>query len=236
MGVRAPHVAIGLSILGLVMACITLWLGFTWAPNVNPDDWAAPEAYRILFWHVPVAWASFNAAALLFIGSAAWFSKRLEWGWKLHVVGANLGLVYGLCVMISGPIWGAAEWGTPWDLTDVRLNTFAILAGISLFLVMGHQTQADNEETRDTFATVGIFGFILVPLTIMAIRIWENRHPPPIINGDESSGLDTEILLVLLFGVAAFQILVIGQMMMRYIISGLEERLTLVQTAIDGGN
>ncbi len=98
---------------------------------------------------------------------------------------------------------------------------------------MGHQSQADTEDTRDTFATVGLFGFLLVPLTIAAIRIWENRHPPPIIMGDESSGLDSEILLVMLLGVFAFQILVSGQIMLRYLISGLEERLIVVQTKLD---
>ena len=226
-------VAVALTLLGLMLAAITLWLGFTWAPGVNPDDWKAPEAYRILFWHVPAAWASFQAFTLLFIGSGAWFLKRLEWGWKLHVVGAQLGLVFGLCVIISGPIWGTAEWGTPWDLTDVRLNTYAILTSLSLFLVMGHQAQADTEDTRDTFSSVGLFGFILVPITIMAIRIWQNRHPGPVIGGGEGSGLDTQILMVLLFGLFSFQILVAGQVMLRYIIVGLEDRLTEIQGKLD---
>ena len=226
-------VAVALTLLGLMLAAITLWLGFTWAPGVNPDDWKAPEAYRILFWHVPAAWASFQAFTLLFIGSGAWFLKRLEWGWKLHVVGAQLGLVFGLCVIISGPIWGTAEWGTPWDLTDVRLNTYAILTSLSLFLVMGHQAQADTEDTRDTFSSVGLFGFILVPITIMAIRIWQNRHPGPVIGGGEGSGLDPQILMVLLFGLFSFQILVAGQVMLRYIIVGLEDRLTEIQGKLD---
>ncbi len=226
-------IAVALTLLGLMLAAITLWLGFTWAPGVNPDDWKAPEAYRILFWHVPAAWASFQAFTLLFIGSGAWFLKRLEWGWKLHVVGAQLGLVFGLCVIISGPIWGTAEWGTPWDLTDVRLNTYAVLTSLSLFLVMGHQAQADTEDTRDTFSSVGLFGFILVPITIMAIRIWQNRHPGPVIGGGEGSGLDPQILMVLLFGLFSFQILVAGQVMLRYIIVGLEDRLTEIQAKLD---
>jgi heme exporter protein C len=226
-------VAVALTLLGLMLAAITLWLGFTWAPGVNPDDWKAPEAYRILFWHVPAAWASFQAFTLLFIGSGAWFLKRLEWGWKLHVVGAQLGLVFGLCVIISGPIWGTAEWGTPWDLTDVRLNTYAILTSLSLFLVMGHQAQPDTEDTRDTFSSVGLFGFILVPITIMAIRIWQNRHPGPVIGGGEDSGLDPQILMVLLFGLFSFQILVAGQVMLRYIIVGLEDRLNEIQGKLD---
>jgi len=197
-------VAVALTLLGLMLAAITLWLGFTWAPGVNPDDWKAPEAYRILFWHVPAAWASFQAFTLLFIGSGAWFLKRLEWGWKLHVVGAQLGLVFGLCV-----------------------------TSLSLFLVMGHQAQPDTEDTRDTFSSVGLFGFILVPITIMAIRIWQNRHPGPVIGGGEGSGLDPQILMVLLFGLFSFQILVAGQVMLRYIIVGLEDRLTEIQGKLD---
>jgi heme exporter protein C len=215
------------------MAAITLWLGFTWAPGVNPDDWKAPEAYRILFWHVPAAWASFQAFTLLFIGSGAWFLKRLEWGWKLHVVGAQLGLVFGLCVIISGPIWGAAEWGTPWDLTDVRLNTYAVLTSLSLFLVMAHEGQTDTEDSRDTFASIGLFGFVLVPLTIVSIRIWQNRHPAPVIGGAENSGLDPQILMVMLLGLVAFQILVAGQVMLRYLVGGLEERLSEIQSKLD---
>ena len=226
-------VAIGLILFGLLLAAITLWLGFTWAPAVNSDDWSAPDAYRILFWHVPTAWASFQAFTLLFIGSGAWFIRRLEWGWRLHVVGAQLGLVYGLCVIISGPVWGAAEWGTPWDLTDVRLNTYAVLTALSLYLVMSHQTQADSEDSRDTFASIGLCGFVLVPLTIISIRIWQNRHPPPVVGGDESSGLDAQILGVMLLGMAAFQILVAGQVMLRYHVGGLEERVARTQAMLD---
>ncbi len=233
MGRVFTNLAVALTIIGLLLASITLWLGFTWAPAVNPDDWAAPEAYRILFWHVPAAWASFLAFTLLFIGSAAWFLKRKEWGWKLHVVGAHLGLVYGMCVIISGPIWGTAEWGTPWDLTDVRLNTYAILAALSLFLVVGHQTQGDSEDSRDTFATVGLFGFLLVPLTIVAIRIWQNRHPGPVIGGGSEAGLAPEILAVLLFGLFSFQVLVIGHAMLVWAVNDLELRLAKVQMEID---
>jgi heme exporter protein C len=98
---------------------------------------------------------------------------------------------------------------------------------------MGHQAQPDTEDTRDTFSSVGLFGFILVPITIMAIRIWQNRHPGPVIGGGEGSGLDPQILMVLLFGLFSFQILVAGQVMLRYIIVGLEDRLTEIQGKLD---
>ena len=233
MGAKSLEWGIRLTILGLLMAALTIWLGFTWAPPVNPDGWAAPEAYRILFWHVPTAWGSFLAFTLLFVGSVAWFWKRLEWGWKLHVVGAHLGLVYGLCVVLSGPIWGTAEWGVPWDITDMRLNTYAMLAALSVFLVLGHESQGDSEESRDLFSTVGLFGFALVPITIVAIKFWTKRHPPPILTGSEGPSLSPEILYVLLFGMISFQILVVGHAMLVWNVNELEQRLGKVQMELD---
>ena len=235
MQTKLLRIGVVLTLVGLALAALALWLGFTWAPDIKGDDWKAPEAYRILFWHVPSAWASFLAFTILFIGSTAWFLGRVEWGWRLHVVGAELGLLYGLCVITSGPIWGAAEWGVPWDLTDVRLNTFALLAALALFLVQGHRTQAQGEDMRDTFATVGMFGFLLVPLTYMATRFWEKRHPGPVVATGEGTGttLDPAILQVLLLSALAFQILVIGHAMLSWAAADLEVRLNRAQMELD---
>ena len=101
--------------VGLIGTVITAILGFFWAPSVDPNSWNAPEAYRIIFWHVPFAWVSFLAFALLFLGSISWYAKRSDYGWAMVVIGSEMGLLFGLGVVISGPIWGAAEWGVPWD-------------------------------------------------------------------------------------------------------------------------
>jgi hypothetical protein len=113
------------------------------------------------------------------------------------------------------------------------LNTFALLTALALFLVQGHRTQAQGEDMRDTFATVGMFGFLLVPLTIVAIRIWQNRHPGPVIGGGSEAGLAPEILAVLLFGLFSFQVLVIGHAMLVWAVNDLELRLAKVQMEID---
>ena len=57
--------------LGSLGAIITAILSYTYAPGVDPEAWNAPEAYRILFWHVPFAWTSFVAYTILFVGSIA---------------------------------------------------------------------------------------------------------------------------------------------------------------------
>ena len=54
--------------LGSIGVIISAVLGVFLAPDVNPSQWRAPEAYRIIFLHVPFAWTSFLAFIVLFSG------------------------------------------------------------------------------------------------------------------------------------------------------------------------
>ena len=182
--------AIPITIVGMICVVITALLGFFYAPLVDPNSWNAPEAYRILYWHVPFAWTSFLSFCLLFIGASSWYVRRSESGWTMLVIGSQLGLLFGLGVIISGPIWGSAEWGVPWDWGDVRLNSYALLTSVALFLVMSIRSQPDGEETRDTLAAIGLFGFVLVPVTAVATTLWRNRHPGVILRESEETGVD----------------------------------------------
>ena len=219
--------------VGLIGTVITAILGFFWAPSVDPNSWNAPEAYRIIFWHVPFAWVSFLAFALLFLGSISWYAKRSDYGWAMVVIGSEMGLLFGLGVVISGPIWGAAEWGVPWDWGDVRLNTYALLTAVALFLVMSMRSQPDAEETRDTLAAIGLFGFILVPITAMATTIWRNRHPGVIIIETEETGMDPEIRAVLLFGAISLMVLFAGLVSLNYELHSLKRQISKKESEID---
>ncbi len=219
-------VAVPLSSAGLIGAVITAFLAFFWAPQVDPNAWNAPEAYRIIYWHVPLAWVSFMAFILLFAGAISWYRSRSEIGWRMVVIGSELGLLFGLGVIISGPIWGSAEWGVPWEWGDVRLNTYALLTGVALFLVMSVRSQPEGEETRDTLAAVGLFGFVLVPITAMATTIWRNRHPGVIVVESDETGMDPEIRLVLMIGVLSFMTLFAGLVALNYTIQSLQRELS----------
>ena len=211
---------------------VTIWMALIEAPSMG-DDWNAPESYRILFIHVPFAWVSFSGVALFFAGSLAWYLKRSDTGWRLAITGAQLGLLYSLGVLISGPIWGAAEWGVPWDWTDARLNTYAVLSAIALFLVMSRRSQPDTPEYRDVFSGIGLFGFLLVPLTYMATRWWQERHPGPVIGGGEDGGVDSVILQIWLWAFVGMGILMIGQTMVSWEVQKCEKRLADLQQRLD---
>jgi len=220
---------------GLAGALATAFLGFFWAPMVDPEAWNAPEAYRILYWHVPFAWASFLSFCLLFVGATSWYLYRSERGWRMVVTGSELGLLFGLGVITSGPIWGLAEWKVPWDWGDLRLNTFALLTSVALFLVLSIRSQPDGEGTRDTLSAVGLFGFALVPITAMATTWFQSSHPGVVIVESDETGLDPQILMVLLLGAASFLVLFAGLVALSTAIQELQEEMEEMQRTLDGG-
>ena len=215
----------GLTALGILGAVVTAFLGVYYAPMVNPVAFNAPEAYRILYWHVPFAWSSFLAFCMLFTGAVAWYKNRSDWGWRWFSTGSDLGLLFGLGVITSGPIWGSAEWGVPWDWGDLRLNTFALLTGVAFFLVLSRRSQPDGQDTRDTLAAVGLFGFALVPITALATTWYQKRHPGIVIIDGEGTGLDPAIRAVLMFGFFSFLVLFVGLAILSDSVIKMEEML-----------
>ncbi len=226
------HWGQSLVLAGLAGASLTLFLGFKWAPSVSIAAFQAPEAQRIFYWHVPSAWAAMISFGLLFVGSTVWFFKRSDWAWRMHVASTEAGLATGLIAVFSGCVWGAAEWGVPWDWTDVRLNSFAVLTLLSLFLVLGRKSQPDGIETRDTFAAFGMFGFALVPFTYVATRLWQIRHPGPVVGTSEGS-LNSDMGYVLLIGAISFTMLVVGHIIYGMELTKLEMRVEDLQSTYE---
>lgn len=151
------------------------------------------------------------------------------------MAGSEAGLATGLMTVWSGCVWGAAEWGTPWDWTDVRLNTFGLLTLLAVYVVLGRNSQPDGVESRDTFAAFGLYGFVLVPVTYIATRIWTIRHPGPVVaTGDEGS-INGDMGMVLLLGAVSFTIFIIGHMLTSMRLTALEQRLSTLQQHHDGG-
>jgi heme exporter protein C len=199
-----------LTLFGVSVATVAALYALFAAPAVNTEAFTAPDAYRILYFHVPFAWSSFLSFAMLFIGAIMWYIKRSEVGWIWFQTASDLGLIFGLGVVTSGPIWGSAEWGTPWDWGDLRLNTFGLLTAVAMFLVLSRRSQPDTPATRDTLSAIGLFGFALVPITALATTWYQERHPGVLVIESEDSGLDPEIKTLLLISFFIFCIIFAG--------------------------
>ena len=85
------------------------------------------SVYRILYIHVPFAFAAFFCSFLLFVFSIAVLKNKKSFLVSYCRSTAEFGLFFTCLTLLTGSIWGKATWGTWWTW-DARLTTTFILA------------------------------------------------------------------------------------------------------------
>src|SRR5258708_2690414 len=81
---------------------------------------------KIFYFHVPCATMLFLSTFACAAGSVAFLFKGSERGDWLAAAAGELGVVFGACVLVSGPLWGRKAWGVYWQW-DARLTSSLLL-------------------------------------------------------------------------------------------------------------
>ena len=117
-------------------------------------------------------------------------------------------------MLITGPLWARPVWGIWWTW-DARLTSTLVLWLIYVsYLMLRHY--ATGGQVPVLAAALGIFGFVDVPIVYMAIRWFRTQHPQPVIGGGQGSGLDHRMWVAVLWNLAAFLMLAIQFVWIRY--------------------
>ena len=158
----------------LVFAVMLVALGaiFLWVPTEKEMG----IVQRIFYFHVPAAFSSFLAFFLVFVGSIQYLRTRADKWDRLALCSAELGVIFALIVLITGPLWAKPIWGVYWRweprLTSM-LITFTIY--VAYLMVRGYG------PVQRTSAVLGILAFVNVPLVYYAVDLWaadQQLHPP----------------------------------------------------------
>jgi heme exporter protein C len=190
---KASTIVIALALLGLVGAQATLYMSHFYTPVqitpgtlwvVTPDS-GAPinlfESYRIFFIHLPAAYATALCCGLALIGGVAWLLTRKPVWEALTVSAAEVGLVAGGLVLLTGSFWADFAWGSGrvgsgWNW-EPRLTTMLILwLAFAALLVLRRAMDTDKQRSMMT-AVYGILLGPMYPLVSKAIEIGQTSHP-----------------------------------------------------------
>ena len=180
--------------------CIYLSLHY---PNVILEQGLA---HRIFYFHVPVAWVALYAPLLSCFFSILYLYSRKE-VWDTFALTSNkISLLFSVAVLFSGPIWAKSAWGTFWDWTDARLQSFLILC-ISLltyFVVRELIVQMNKKYLFSAF--LSILCSLNAVITWGSIRWIENpgNHPGPVI---KDGSIDTDMRVTFWLCVLAYHVL-----------------------------
>ena len=182
--------------LSLVLMVAALYLIFLYVPTEE----SMGIVQRIFYFHVPLAWVSFLAFFIVFLGSILYLWKRNSKWDIMASSSAEVGAIFTTLFLITGSIWAKPIWGVWWTWSP-RLTTALVLWLIYLAYLLVRAYASDDQRGARFAAIVGIIGFIDVPIVALAITLWRTQHPGPVVF---TSGLAPSMLLTLLVSLAAF--------------------------------
>jgi heme exporter protein C len=222
--IRAGKVLIGLGLAGFALV-------YVMAFRFTPIERFQGLPQKIFYIHVPAAWSALLAFSLVGIASILYLWLRDP---RLDLFAestAEVGLVFSLVMLTTGPLWGKPVWNTWWTW-DARLTFTLIL----FFLFLGYRAlrgalQDPSERARFS-AVLGIMGLILVPFVHLTVYLFRTLHPQPIVLKPSAPSLPWEMLRTLLTSLLFYTVLLFGFISLRY---GLGQRAQLSGGGGDDG-
>ncbi len=193
-----------LHVATLVAMAFALWMMFVWVPT----DINQGVVQRILYIHVPVAWVSMVAIVGVAAASVLYLvTKREVWD-RLALSMAEVGVMFGAIMLISGMIWAKPVWEVWWT-GEAKLTTALILFFIYVAYLMFRAYFPLGDQRMRLSAIIAIIGAIDTPIIYYASVLWQEAHPPLVVGpvAEEENLVAAEIGLTLLVSVIAFTLL-----------------------------
>lgn len=129
---------------------------------------------KIFYFHVPSAMAMFLAAFTCGIASAVFLFGRRPGADRVALAAAEITVLLGLIVLLSGPLWARKAWGVWWQW-DARLtSTLVMWIVFQAYLLLRRFGGPGSEKLA---AAVGMFGAALVPFVYWSVNLWRTVHP-----------------------------------------------------------
>jgi heme exporter protein C len=191
-------------LLSLVGACIVVLPAALYAIFVHaPLELQMGIAQKIFYFHVPCANAMYAGFILCAVGSAVYLAKRSERWDALALAAGEVGMLFFLCVVTTGPLWARKAWGVYWTW-DPRLTT-TLLGGLIFLAYLVLRSFGGSGEVEKRFAAgLAIVGVLNLPVIKYSVERWRGTHPTVIsakgggIHDDMKPGLLLGFLLMLL--------------------------------------
>lgn len=171
----------------------------------SPADYQQGETVRIMYIHVPAAWASMSV--YMFIAVASF--TALVWRHPLALVAgraaAPIGAMFTALALITGALWGKPMWGTYWQW-DGRMTSVLVM----FFLYIGYMAlweAFDDEEKAGKAASIlALVGVVNLPIIKFSVEWWNTLHQPASVFRLDGPTIHSDMLIPLYVMGAAYQL------------------------------
>ena len=158
---------------------------------------------KIFYFHVPSAYGMYLGFGASAIGSAVYLAKRDPKWDAVGVAGAEVGMLFCIMVLATGPLWARKAWGLWWTW-DPRLTT-TLLAGLIFASYLGLRGSGNVGEIEKRFASgLALLGIPTGILIHYSVQKWRGQHPTVITSKGGGLHPDMKPALIMCFVLFTF--------------------------------
>jgi heme exporter protein C len=158
-----------LALAAAALLAFTIWNIFV----VTPMEQELFYSQKIFYYHVPNAFMLFLAVGVCGVSSVVFLKTRQPKWDDLGVASAEMSVLFGAIVLVTGSIWARAAWST-WWVWEPRLVTSLLLWLIMVGYVLVRRFAGIGSERIG--AGLAIFGTVGIPLIYKGVSAGD-RHP-----------------------------------------------------------
>jgi heme exporter protein C len=130
---------------------------------------------KIFYFHVPAAITTFTSVFVCGIASAVYLVRRRRTADHVAVAAAELAVLFGAIVLVTGPLWARKAWGVWWTWGDARLVMTFVMWMVFVAYLLLRRFGGPGSEVLASVA--GMFGMVLVPFVYWSVNYWRTIHP-----------------------------------------------------------
>jgi heme exporter protein C len=220
----AFYALFGVAAMALIAAIHVIFLA-------TPVEATMGIVQKIFYFHVPSAIAMYIGAGACLIGSAMYVFSPTNERDAFARAGAETAVVFGLIVLVTGPLWAAKAWGRYWTW-DPRLTTSLLSVLMYVAYTLVRAFLGDSDAVKKGAAALGIVAAANLPLIHFSVQKWSGQHPRVISKG--GGGLAAEMVPAFALGVASFALLAIAFVWLRTRIEVGRARVARLEDEIAG--
>jgi heme exporter protein C len=129
---------------------------------------------KIFYFHAPIAWLLLLSTGVCAAGSVAYLFFASEGGDRLAHAAAELGVLFGLCTLVTGPLWARVAWGVFWTW-DARLTSSLLLWLMLISYLLARRYGGPGAKKLS--AALALFAAADAPLVYVSVNVWRTIHP-----------------------------------------------------------
>ena len=195
----------------LLAAVAVAALGFAVTPFMilgAPVETSMGIVQKIFYFHAPCAWYLLVSTMVCAGGSVAYLFRGSEAGDRLAVAAGELGVTFGACAMISGPLWARPVLGVFWTW-DARLTSSLLLWLMLIAYLLARKYGGPG--AKKLAAALALFAAADAPLVYVSVNVWRTIHPKTIV----VPNLEKPMAVPFLVSMSAFTVLFVVLLILR---------------------